>query len=164
VPENIRFQPERRERCTLTKPVLVVILSAALILGVMGGWLWTQAPASECPTQPSFTPRDRILNPSKVVIEPWRGQHHVYGLILLSKQFESEQITNSSLTIEGVPVAFSSEPAESTDYDHVMPKAGDSLMRMYVQTRTALWFLATGRFGGIRTPCQWVLTVVEREN
>ena len=34
--------------------------------------------------------------------------------------------------------------------------------RVYLPTRTALWFLLTGRFGDLKMPCHWWLVIADR--
>ena len=34
--------------------------------------------------------------------------------------------------------------------------------RTYIPTRTALWFLPTGRFDDLKTPCHWWLVIADR--
>ena len=45
--------------------------------------------------------------------------------------------------------------------DHVIVPPGHYLLRSYVPTRVALWFLGNGLFGDLRRPCNWMLVFVE---
>src|SRR5438445_652961 len=70
----------------------------------------------------------------RMIVQPWLGQHHVYG---------------SSGTRYGEGVA--AEP-------------GHSLLQQYVHARVALWFLVNGVFGDLRRPRNWTLVFVDRSS
>jgi len=46
--------------------------------------------------------------------------------------------------------------------DDVLAEPGHYLLRIYVPTRVAVWFLVKGLFGDLRTPCNWTLVFIER--
>ena len=48
--------------------------------------------------------------------------------------------------------------------DDPVAEPAHSLLRSYVPTRVALWFLLNGLFGDLRRPCNWTLVFVERSS
>lgn len=164
VPGYSRFEPSQIGRSLRTKTIWITTVSAALLLAAIVVWLVNRMPTSECDTEPQADSNVHTLRPIKLVVAPWQGQHHAYGLFVVPERFQYDQLSYSSLTIQGLSVAFSSEHVEVEDDVTVILKPGYYLMRVYVQTRTALWYLATGRFGGLRTPCLWLLKFDDRMN
>ena len=48
--------------------------------------------------------------------------------------------------------------------DTAAAKPGYYLKQTHVPTRLALWFLVSGMFGDLRTPCHWTLVIKERRS
>lgn len=46
--------------------------------------------------------------------------------------------------------------------DEVVVEPGYYLVQGYLPTRVALWFLITGQFGELRSPCNWTLEFSKR--
>jgi hypothetical protein len=70
----------------------------------------------------------------------------------------SGTISVESLIGEFIP---DSQPQDQQVED-VVAEPGYYLVRGYVPSRIALWFLFTGRFGDLRVPCHWTLGFVHR--
>ena len=54
------------------------------------------------------------------------------------------------------------ERADKQYVDDVLAEPEHYLLRIYVPTRVALWFLVNGLFGDLRRPCDWTLVFMER--
>lgn len=99
---------------------------------------------------------------TKTVVQPWRGPHHVYGIFTIPEQYKFDHLYTAKLTIQGVPTAFQAGSPEDEDINSGRAEPGYYIKRVYLSTRTSLWFLLTGRFGDLRTSCHWWLIVADR--
>lgn len=140
----------------------VASVSVAILLAAIVTWLVNRLPTTNCGAELPPDVNLHTIRPTEVVVAPWRGRHHVYGIFTVPERFEQDQLSSLSLTIRGFPVEFSVESHEDEDHDTGIPEPRYYLKRVYVPTRTALWFLGTGRFGDLRSPCHWWLVFVDR--
>ena len=119
-------------------------------------------PATECMSSPPVTEHQYWVRASKVVAQPWRGRHQVYGIFTISEQFKFDHLYKASLTIQGIDAEFKAGSPEDEESANVTTESGYYTKRVYLSTRTALWFLVTGRFGNVRTACHWWLVIASR--
>jgi hypothetical protein len=82
----------------------------------------------------------------------------VYGIFVIPEQYKYDHLYTVNLTIQGVPTPFVAGSPE--DGDHL--EDGYYVKRVYLPTRTALWFLTTMRFGDLRASCHWWLLISDR--
>jgi hypothetical protein len=137
----------------------------ALVVSVAGAiaWLLTRPPTEECHQFPAG-PDERTLGVRSIVVKPWYGPHHVYGVFLLPVGFAGRSIP-ATLRVGDFQKHVTLRSEESSRRalrtaqapTHAASVREHSVKRIYVPTRTALRFLVTGRFGDLRTPCQWTL-------
>jgi hypothetical protein len=105
---------------------------------------WPQLPNNIAP---------QSLKPRKVVVQPWKGRHHVYAEFdlpsqgyLINHQF---RVSLDSLgDFCGSISEASSEPG----------KKGIAIA--YFRTRTTLWLIAQGKLNALTQPDNWQLEVV----
>lgn len=106
---------------------------------------WPQLPNNIAP---------QSLKPSKVVIQPWRGRHHVYAEFDLPPQ---GYLINNQFRVNldalgdfcgGISALPSSEPG----------KNGRAIA--HFRTRTALWLIAQGKLNALNQPDNWQLEVL----
>jgi len=86
----------------------------------------------------------------------------VYGIFTIPEQYKFDHLYTAKLTIQGVPTAFQAGSPEDEDINSGRAEPGYYIKRVYLSTRTSLWFLLTGRFGDLRTSCHWWLIVADR--
>ncbi len=97
-----------------------------------------------------------------VVVQPWKGRHHVYGVFVIPDRFKYHRLYAVRLRIEGINAEFSAGSPENEESDSPVPLHGYFLRRAYLPTRTALWLVITGQFRNLLVPCHWWLVFVER--
>lgn len=101
------------------------------------------------------------VHPLKVVVQPWLGRHHVYGIFLLPFEIcnRSEPVL---LTIIGAgnycQIAKYTEPNHR--FEEMEPPPGYTLARYPLRTRTTLTRLLTtqGLLEKLEQPRNWTLT------
>jgi hypothetical protein len=140
----------------------MAVATVALLVAGTATWLWTAPTAADCAAA-TADPGAQGLRATRVVVEPWLGPHHVYGVFIVPNRYKPNLNFVVSMTIRGFnhQVAIAARP----DYRHaeaVVAPPGHYVLRGYVPTRLALWLLVTGHFQQLRYPCNWMLAVRER--
>ena len=140
------------------------LIAAAVGTSVLLGLLALAAlpPKTACSSDTDAPAGQYWFRAVKTVVEPWRGPHHVYGIFTIPGQFKFDHLYTAKLTIQGVPTAFQAGSPEDEDIYSGQAEPGHYIKRVYLSTRTALWFLLSGRFGDLRTSCHWWLIVADR--
>lgn len=134
----------------------------AIGAGLLLIWLVNRAPVGSCEEAVKNAPGERKFRPVQVVVEPWKGQHHVYGLFKIPKEYKHHRRYGVSLIIEGIETTFSAGSSENEEQGEGGVESEFYTRRAYIPTRTALWFLLAGRFRELKSPCHWLLIYVER--
>jgi hypothetical protein len=119
-------------------------------------------PLTDCKTESPINPKEYRVQAIQTVAQPWLGPHHVYGIFMIPEQYKYDHLYSAVLTIQGFENHFTSGSSEDEDPQAVRAKPGYYVKRVNVSTRTALWFLLTGRFGDLRMSCHWWLVLVDR--
>ena len=145
----------RFESGTLIAVVVPTALLSLVVLGVL-------PPLTVCNSDSPLTAGEYWFRATKTVVEPWRGPHHVYGIFTVPEQFKFDHLYTAKLTVQGMPTRFTAGSPEDEDVQSVRAHQGYYTKRVYLSTRTALWFLFTGRFGDLRSTCHWWLVLSDR--
>lgn len=132
---------------TLVGPVLVLVNLPPLI---------------DCILEPPFSSNGYWFRAIQTEVQPWRGPHHVYGTFIIPDQYKFNHLYTAKLTIQGVAAEIIAGSPEDEDIYSGRAEPGHYIKRVYLPTRTALWFLLAGRFGELRTSCHWWLVIAER--
>ena len=119
-------------------------------------------PLTDCRPEVSSGRKEYWVRAVETVAQPWRGSHHVYGIFEIPEQYKYHHLYSAKLMIQGFETEFNAGSSEDEDPDTFIAEPGHYIKRVYVSTRTALWFLLTGRFGDLRTSCHWWLILGDR--
>jgi len=96
------------------------------------------------------------VHPSKVVVEPWRGQHHVYGIFQIPGGHLNDKLLKveipGSKTYCGI-LAYGG----TASIDGVNAKPGHYLMKGMLNTRFALQLILQGKEEQLKQPQNWNL-------
>ena len=102
------------------------------------------------------------IHPKKVVVRPWLGQHHVYAVFMLPNNYSHDPLIKVNLpfnqTFCGV-VANRSQTIAG-----INAKLGHYLVKAYLQTRTAIKFILTGKINDLKEVKNWQLGYGQKEN
>ncbi|MBF2064542.1 MAG: hypothetical protein IGS39_09005 [Calothrix sp. C42_A2020_038] len=140
----------------MRKQKLIYILFTLSLIGVMGfSYLSEKSPVLEChwwgfsDNSPKY-----YTHPEKVVVEPWRGQHHVYGIFMIKGGYLNDK--QFTLTVGGDQtfcgvLAFGG----TTELEGVRAKPGYYLMKALLNTRIALWLISQGKGSELKQLTNW---------
>ena len=132
---------------------VVTLLATALI---------EMPPFTECPADEFAQEKERWFPAMMTVVQPWRGRHHVYGVFNLPVQYRRDRLYTARLMLRGFTEDFFEVSPEGGEINNGEVDHGHYTKRVYLPTRTALWFLFSGRFGDLKMPCHWRLIITER--
>jgi len=135
--------------------VVLSLLAVVLVLAAL-------PPLTPCSSKGSVAAGQYWFRATKTVVEPWRGPHHVYGIFTIPEQYKFDHLYTAKLTIQGVTTEFIAGSPEDEDIYSGRAEPGYYIKRVYLSTRTALWFLLAGRFGDLRAACHWQLVIANR--
>jgi hypothetical protein len=140
-----------------------VVISTAIGLAPMiaiAAWLTNGPPPADCGAEGGVDSRSGEVRATKVVVEPWYGPHHVYGLFVVPDQYGDPKYSET-VTVHNFRREFVRKRIRKLHrIDDVTAPPGAYVRRAYVPTRVALWFLVTGRLGDLRTACRWTLVFI----
>lgn len=142
---------------TLRAAVTFVVL--LVIVGMLAALL-SNPPADGCATDRSTDPQK--IHAAKVVVEPWLGQHHVFGIFMVPLQYRSGRIYSGRITVQSFTEEFIPDRHQIQSVKDLVAEPGYFMVQGYLPTRVALWFIITGQFGDLRTPCNWTIKFVKR--
>ncbi len=99
----------------------------------------------------NLTPQS--LKPSKVVIQPWRGRHHVYAEFVLPPEgyLVNNQFRVNLDSLGDFCGGISSLPNE---------QGKNGVAIAHFRTRTALWLIAQGKLNALNQPENWQLDIL----
>jgi hypothetical protein len=86
----------------------------------------------------------------------------VYGMFSVPDQYRHNRPYTARLIIQGFTEEFPETSPEGEDIYNGRAETGYYNKRIYLPTRTALWFLLTGRFGDLKRSCHWWLVIADR--
>jgi len=86
----------------------------------------------------------------------------VYGIFSVPEQYKRDRLYTARLKIHGFIEEFPETSPEGGDTYNGRDEPGYYKKRVYLRTRTALWFLLTGRFGDLKTSCHWWVVITNR--
>ena len=143
------------------RTIEVVSVSVVLVLTITVAWLLSKPPTHDCRIEHST--ESCQIRPSKVIVRPWFGQHQAFGIFMVPLRYRSGRTYSGTISAESFIGEFipDSQP-QVQQIDDVVAQPGYYLVRGYIPTRIVLWFLLSGQFGDLRTPCNWRLEFVKR--
>lgn len=97
-------------------------------------------------------------HPVKVVVQPWLGQHHVFGVFVVPMHYRSGKSYQGMLSVLGFQEALAPDwqPLDRRIEDVTVAQE-HYLIRGYIPTRFALWSILTGQSRALRDPHNWIL-------
>lgn len=130
-------------------------LSAAAALILM-------PPFTECTPSPPVSDHRHWFRAAEIVVQPWLGQHHVYGIFSVPEQYGRHRLYKAKLVIQDMidDLPETSPEAGRMYGNRVDP--GRYVMRVHLPTRRAFWLLLTGRFGDLKKSCHWWVVMADR--
>ena len=145
------------------KRIAIAVVTSLLVFAATVAWLLAMPGTSHCPGEGAVDVEQYKAHAVKVVVKPWLGQHHVFGIFIVPLRYRSGRSYFGTISVPGIngEIAPDWQPQDQRVED-VVAEPGYYLIRGYIPTRIALWFLFTGQFGDLRIPCNWTLEFVRR--
>src|SRR6185295_15992369 len=69
----------------------IAFLCVALALAVSGAWFLNMPPTTNCGAEVSAESKIRTIRPTKVVAQPWKGRHRVYGIFMVPQSHKDKR-------------------------------------------------------------------------
>jgi len=96
------------------------------------------------------------INPQKVVVEPWYGEHHVYAIFIIPRGYLNDHLFKVSIKDSGTYCGIL-DFAGTTVTEGVEVKPGNYLMKALFPTRVAFWLILQGKGVHLKQSSNWVL-------
>lgn len=106
--------------------------------------------ASSCPRD--WSPQHTIA-PSKIVVQPWKGRHHVYAEFQLPA---GTFVSDRAKVNMGDLGEFCGGVSEVTAMEN---SVGTTTAIARIRTRTALWLIVQGKIGDLNQAANWQLPI-----
>ncbi|TAF04165.1 MAG: hypothetical protein EAZ77_16105 [Nostocales cyanobacterium] len=91
-----------------------------------------------------------------VVVKPWLGEHHVYGIFQVPHEYKESSFF--MLSIPGERKYCSRPFGYRQNYDDVFAAPGTHLIRRYIRSRIAVKMIFQGLYFQLNNPQNWTLT------
>lgn len=135
--------------------ILISILSLSIIT------LWWPVNDSECNFKAflaSKTTKSQV-EATKVIVQPWRGRHHVYGIFMIPDEYKQSPFF--VVTVQGAGSYCSKQYGHKKKFDDISAEPGTYLVRKFIRTRIALRLILQGLYFQINDKQNWTLTFPE---
>ncbi|MBD2560773.1 MULTISPECIES: hypothetical protein [Nostoc] len=135
--------------------ILILLLSLSIIP------LWWPVNDSDCNFEDFLASKTTKfqVHATKVIVQPWRGRHHVYGIFMIPDEYK--QAPFFVLTVQGAGSYCSKQFGHKKNFNGVFAKPGTYLVRKFIRTRTALRLILQGLYFQINDKKNWTLTFPE---
>lgn len=137
--------------------IYVLISGFILLLLLLILTIWLPVNDSDCSLRNFIIPKKQefLVHASKVVVEPWLGQHHVYAIFTIPDVYRETPFF--IVTVPGDRQYCSHPFGYDQNYDDVFAPAGTHLVRYYIRTRTGIKLIFQGLYSQLNNPEKWLL-------
>ncbi len=96
------------------------------------------------------------VHATEVVVKPWLGEHHVYGIFMVPDKYEEAPFF--IFTVKGLGSFYKKPFGNSQFSDDTLAEPGMHLVRDYIKTRVALRLIIQGLYFQLNDKNNWSLT------
>jgi hypothetical protein len=142
----------------------IYILFAISLVGILGFSYISETPIGKCYKRGfiSSTNQKYYIYPEKIVIQPWRGQHHVYGIFMIPNGYIHDYLLQFNLP-DNTNYCGTVYYGSNTQLDGINVQSGNYLVKGYVNTRLAFWLIVQGKLNYLQETSNWRLGYVKKE-
>ncbi|HLP89319.1 MAG TPA: hypothetical protein VK184_12100 [Nostocaceae cyanobacterium] len=136
---------------------ILILLLSVLIINIK----WPTPNDSNC-SATAFLAKDTekfTVSATKVVVQPWLGKHHVYGIFMVPDKYKKSPFF--VLSVKNLDDRCSRPFGQKRYIDGVFAEPETHLVRYYIRTRTAIQSILQGAYFDISNPQNWTLTLPE---
>jgi hypothetical protein len=132
--------------------ILIAVFSLILVT------LWWPINDTQCNAEAFLQSSSKkySIHATKVVVKPWRGEHHVYGIFTVPDKYKEAPFF--VLTVPGFGNDCSRPFGYRQRVDDVAAAPGTHLVRDYLRTRIALRLILQGMYNQLNNKENWTLT------
>jgi hypothetical protein len=150
------------------KHQLLYILFALSLLSILGfsyvSHLSERSPVTSCREWGFYSSKAEkyYTYPEKVVVKPWFGQHHVYGLFMIPDGYRNDFFFTITIDKAEVYCGVMYGPGRKS-IAGVNAKPGYSLIKGPLNTRVALQIILQGKGEQLKQPQNWRVGYINKE-
>ncbi len=142
----------------LKSQVIYILLFALSLVSVFGFSYFSNRvpPVTSCHQWGFISTRGAkyYIHPDKVVVKPWRGRHHVYGIFMIPRGSINDHLFK--VTIKGNDNACGTITSSGMTFaEGIYAKPGYYLMRGHLNTRSAILLILQGKIYQLKQPKNW---------
>ncbi|MBW4562549.1 MAG: hypothetical protein KME32_15640 [Mojavia pulchra JT2-VF2] len=141
------------------------ILFVVSLVGILGfSYANKRSPVTSCHSWGFISAKAEkyYTYPEKLVVQPWRGQHHVYGIFMVPNGHTPDYLITVTLP-ETKTYCGTINYGRSNSMEGISAKPGHYLVKGYLNTRIALWWIAHGKVDQLKQPSNWKLGYTKKE-
>ncbi|MCC5637885.1 hypothetical protein LC593_18990 [Nostoc sp. CHAB 5844] len=140
---------------------LLFFLTLAGILGF--SWFSDLSPIVSCDKWKYITASNKkyYAHPTELVVQPWRGQHQVYGTFVIPHKYRMDGFITFTLP-ENKTYCGQITTVGGFIVPGFYPKPKNRIIRGYLNTRLALLLIIQGKERELKQPQNWRLGYAER--
>ena len=141
------------------------ILFLFSLIGFVGfSYVSKRAPVTAC-NQWGFSSKAEkyYAQPEKIVVKPWLGRHHVYGIFQIPGGYLNDKLLKVEIPGGGTHCGILTYGGTVT-IDGVYAKPGHYLMKGFLNTRIALKLILQGKQAELKQWDNWKLGYTKIEN
>ncbi|MFN6483017.1 MULTISPECIES: hypothetical protein [unclassified Nostoc] len=94
-----------------------------------------------------------------MIVQPWRGRHHVYGIFMIPDKYKLSPFF--VVTVQGAGSYCSKQFGHKKNFDDVFAEPGTYLVKKFIRTRIALRLILKGLYFQLNDKQNWTLTFPE---
>jgi hypothetical protein len=161
IEEQAKYKNRQFIRRTLWVLASILIVFSLWLLAASFTPDTSSASCVDLQEEPTVETRIYKANPTKIIVQPWLGEHHVYALFSLPKRY-GEAFNASSdvfVMVKGVSQPIPVTRANPSLYGFVDVNEDSFLMVAYLWTRETIWQILQGKYGELNNLCNWTLYI-----
>ncbi|MBN3884063.1 MAG: hypothetical protein V7K64_11550 [Nostoc sp.] len=135
--------------------ILILLLSLSIIT------LWSPVNDSDCNIEAFLASKTKKfqVHATKVIVQPWRGRHHVYGIFMIPEEYKQSPFF--VVTVQGAGSYCSKQFGDKKNFNDIFAEPGTYLVRKFIRTRIALRLIFQGLYFNLNDKQNWTLTFPE---
>lgn len=144
---------------------LTYILFLFSLIGILGfSYVDKKSPVTACYEWGFSSQTEKYyVYPEKIVVEPWRGQYHVYGIFQIPDGYLNDKLLQVEIPGKGAYCGILSYGGTIT-IDGVYAKPGHYLMKGILNTRIAIALILQGKQKELQQLGNWKLGYTKIED
>ena len=100
-------------------------------------------------------------HPVKIVVEPWKGEHHIYGIFQIPEGYSHKDVFTVKIPNTAT---FCGLFMDADDFAGVVPKPGYYLVKGFFRTRIALSIIFQGKGSELKNSQNWTAGYNQEKN